>query len=129
MSTAEIENDSWKKFYRNGTAIIVFGLLAAVFILMLGWHGWLNYFDDNAEVWFQRSGSLMTVILLIVDYYVYRLMSDVGKSTMVPPFAMATKNKYRPYIKIFTFFAVFFTILATFVWGYGDILFLEVKHF
>jgi len=128
VSNQKVKNDSWKLMYRNGTIIIVFGFLASIFILGVGWNGFLNYFNDKPEVWFQRSGSLMTVILLFSDYYVYKLHSDVNELNMMPRFAIRTKDAYRKYVKIFPYFAVFLTILATFIWGYGDIVFLQVKH-
>ncbi len=126
MSNQEIENDSWKVMYRNGTIIIVVGFILSILILGTGWYGWFNYFKDKPEIWFQRSGSLMTVVLLVVDYYVYKLLSDVGESNTMPQFAMRTKDAYRKYVKIFPYFAVFLTVLATFIWGYGDLVFLEI---
>ncbi|MBW4966259.1 hypothetical protein KZZ04_07755 [Pseudoalteromonas sp. CR1] len=129
MSSQEVENDSWKVMYRNGTIIIVSGFIASIIILAAGWNGWLNYFNDKPKVWFQRSGSLMTVILLVADYYVYKLLSDIDESNMMPNFAMRTKDAYRKYVKLFPYFAVLLTVLATFIWGYGDIVFVEIGRF
>lgn len=114
--------------YRNGTIIIVSGFLLSILILGIGWVGWLNYFNDKSEVWFQRSDSLMTVTLIFADYYVYKLFNDVSKLDRMPKSALSNKDAYRKYVKIFPYFAVFLTILATFIWGCGDILFLGVKH-
>lgn len=128
MSIQEAENDSWRVMYRNGTIIIVTGFILSIYILTAGWNGWLNDFNDKPEIWFQRSGSLMTVVLLVADYYVYKLFNDVGESNMMPRFAMRTKDAYRKYVKIFPYFAIFLTVLATFIWGYGDIIFLEIQQ-
>ena len=127
MANHEIENDSWKVMYRNGTVFIVSGFILSFIILIAGWNGWANYFNDKPETWFQRSGSLMTMVLLFTDLYVYKLHSDVGKRNTIPQFAMRTKDAYRPYIKTFPYIAVFMTIMATFIWGYGDIVFCRIK--
>jgi hypothetical protein len=37
-----------------------------MFILFAGWHGWFNSFADKPETWFQRCGSLMTIVLLVL---------------------------------------------------------------
>jgi cytochrome c biogenesis protein CcdA len=127
VSNQEIENNSWKVMYRNGMIVIVLGFILSFLILGAGWFGWLNYFSDKPEIWFQRSGSLMTVVLLVSDYYVYKLLSDVGESNMIPQFAMRTKDAYRKYVKVLPYFAVSLTVLATFIWGYGDLVFLQVN--
>lgn len=113
--------------YRNDCVIILIGFIASILILFAGWHGWVNYFSDKPEIWFQRSGSLMTVVLLFTDYYVYKLSSDVGQMDMIPNHAVKTKDAYRPYIKKLPYIAIFLTVLATFIWGYGDLVYLRVK--
>jgi hypothetical protein len=121
-------NNSWANMYRNGLVIILFGFIVAIVLLLTGWYGWGNYFSDKPEIWFQRSGSMMTVVLLVSDYYVYKLSNDVGQMNMIPQHATKTKDAYRPYVKKLPYIAIFLTVLATFIWGYGDILYLIAKQ-
>lgn len=121
-------NNSWTNLYRNGVAIIISGFIAAIVLLLAGWYGWGNYFSDKPEMWFQRSGSMVTALLLVSDYYVYKLANDVGEMDMIPQHAVKTKDAYRPFVKILPYMAIFLTVLGTFVWGYGDILYSLAKQ-
>lgn len=102
----------------------ILGFSCSLCILLVGWNGWLNVFGDKPEAWFQRSGSMMLVTLLIADYYVYRLSTDVNDLNMIPSHAVKTKDAYRPYIKILHPIAIVFTLLATVICGYGDLIFV-----
>ncbi len=121
-------NNSWAIMYRNGFIIISLGFVISFFILLTGWYGWANCFSDKPEMWFQRSGSMMTVVLLVADYYVYKLSNDVGQMNMIPPHAVRTKDLYRPYVKKLPYIAIFLTVFATFIWGYGDLIYLRLKE-
>ncbi|EPA3404210.1 hypothetical protein ACQ2GG_003473, partial [Vibrio cholerae] len=123
-TVSNVENNSWKNFYRNSMLIAILGFICSSCILLVGWNGWLNIFDDKPEAWFQRSGSMMLVTLLIADYYVYKLSSDVNDLDMIPAHAVQTKDAYRPYIKILHPMAIILTLLATIICGYGDLIFV-----
>jgi hypothetical protein len=123
---SDIENNSWRVFYFKGTFIILVGFILSVFFLISGWNGWFNYYNDLPQLWFQRCGSIMTAILLLSDYYVFKLSDDVKTVNMVPSFALKTKDAYRPYIRVFQFVAVFLTVFTTVIWGYGDIVYKEI---
>ena len=123
---SNIENNSWRIFYFKGTFIILSGFVLSVFFFFSGWNSWFNYYNDLPQFWFQRSGSIMTAILLFSDYYVFKLSDDLKRVNMTPSFALKTKNTYRPYVRVFKYIAVFLTVLATLVWGYGDIAYKEI---
>ncbi|MFQ3191576.1 MAG: hypothetical protein ACI936_002717 [Paraglaciecola sp.] len=126
VNSQKDNNNAWSIMYRNGCVIIGLGFATSLLLMFAGWYGWANDFSDKPEVWFQRSGSLMTAVLLFSDYYVYKLSSDVGQINMIPPHAMNTKDTYRPYIRKLPYIAVFLTMVATFIWGYGDLIYLRV---
>ena len=119
-----VENDSWKKLYRNGMLFAILGFSCSIYFLFIGWNGWLNVFNDKPEIWFQRSGSIMLVSLLIADYYVYKLSSDVNDLDMIPGHAIRTKDAYRPYIKVLHPVAIILTLFATVICGYGELIFI-----
>ena len=121
----ENKNNPWSKFYFNRSLIIVVALIISIFILLSGWNGWLNYFDETNKNWFQRSGSLMTATLLIADNYLYSLVADLKRSNMVGMDAIRVKDKYRGLIQIIKIFFIVLTLFATLIWGYGDIIYVE----
>jgi hypothetical protein len=118
----------WKIKYMKACLIIFSFFSLSLLILFAGWSGWLNNFCDKPEICFQRSGSLMTVVLLVTDYYVYKLLGDVNVIDMTPPESWAVKDFYRPYVKILLYIALFLTMLATFIWGYGDLVYLYLRQ-
>lgn len=127
MPTKDIENRSWKNLYLRGTLIIISGLLLSVVIFFAGLLGWLNQYNDPPQLWFQRSGSMMTLVLLVADYYVIQLNNDLSKNVLIPEHAFKTKRKYWYLVKKLTYIAVIFTLLATFIWGYGDIVYCQIN--
>jgi hypothetical protein len=118
---------SWEINYRRGTFLAVSGFVVSIALMFCGWYGWLNYFLDKPEIWFQRSGSIMTAILFISDYNVYKLSADIVRMDMIPNSAIKVKDKYKPFIKPLQYLAVSLTIFSTFIWGYGDLMYLEFK--
>ncbi len=127
MAIEENENNSWRNFYLKGMISSIVYCFIAIFIMISAWFGWANYFDDKPHFWFQRSGSVGVGFLFLADYWIYKLSVDVSKKNMIPRFAMKTKDQYRPYIPFLQFTAISLTVLATFIWGYGDIVYCEIK--
>ncbi|KUJ71986.1 hypothetical protein AVO41_05930 [Thiomicrospira sp. WB1] len=129
LSKKTIESEPWRVMYRNGVLFVIGGFLAAVAFFVSGWTGFLNHFGEPPSSWFQRSGSLMTITMVFVDYHLYKLVNDVRQINQIPPSALQIKDRYHPLIRVLPYFAVLFTAVATFVWGYGDILFSEIRQF
>ena len=79
--------------------IAVSGFMLSFVFMFFGWNGCFNYFTDKPEIWFQRSGSLMALVLFISDYNVYKLSADIVRGNMMLKNAMKVKDQYRPFIK------------------------------
>ncbi len=125
--SSEGENNSWKLLYLKGTIIAVVAFLVSILFLISSWYGWFNLFGDEPKVWFQRSGSIMVVILLLAEYQVYKMVTDLRQGNMIPHSARRTQDKYRPYIPYLQYVAILATLLATIIWGYGDIVFSALQ--
>lgn len=123
----EAENNSWNIFYRKGMFFSIVGFVGAIFCFLMGWNGWFNYFSDKPEVWFQRSGSIMLVLLVIADYHVYKLNGDVDDLDMTPCHAVKAKDNYRAYVKKLPLIAIVLTLMATAICGYGDLIYSSLK--
>lgn len=125
---SEIDVNTWSDFYIKGFIYILLGFVVSLIILLNGWYSWLNYFNDKPEIWFQRSGSLMVICLIFSEYHIYNIASDISKPNVnISTYAIQTKILFKPYIKPIQFIAIFLAIISTFIWGYGDLLFLKFK--
>lgn len=62
----------------------------------------------------------MLLVLLLVDYNVYKMQDDLGTSESTPEYAFKTKTDFRLPVKLLTVVAVTLTIIATVVSGWGE---------
>jgi hypothetical protein len=86
-----------------------------------------NIYDyNNCNNWFQRSGSIVTVLSAIIEYRHLNIfkISHVHKSVLSGELSevllMTRFAKIRQYIGSSSLFTL---IVGTIIWGYGDIPF------
>jgi hypothetical protein len=72
--------------------------------------------------WFQRSGSVMTVLCLVLDLKVFALYGRLFPSGFVDKGFDEFKAKYLPIYKGLTILLLSLTAVGTVIWGYGDLL-------
>lgn len=73
-------------------------------------------------VWFQRSGSVMTVLCLVLDLKVFSIHGRLFPSGMVDKDFGKFKTKYLPVKNALTILLLILTAVGTVIWGYGDLL-------
>lgn len=78
--------------------------------------------EEPLGVWFQRSGSLMTVLCLVLDLKVFSIHGRLFPSGFVSVGFDEFKEKYLPIYKGLTILLLFLTAVGTVIWGYGDLL-------
>jgi hypothetical protein len=111
---------------RLGKVTILF-LISTILILMILALPVAAYFSvlkptiDASEIWFQRSGSLMIALCVILDLIITRVYSTLNLSMADKFFDIAKKNHITAR-HIYTFIAIILTIISSFIWGYGDLL-------
>jgi len=76
--------------------------------------------EETQPMWFQRSGSLVVVIAVWVEFKLFSLRGYFDKSAYSAPLELP-KSFHLVYKTISTT-AVFTAIVGTFIWGYGDLL-------
>lgn len=77
---------------------------------------------ESLGVWFQRSGSVMTVLCLVLELKVFSLYGRLFPSGFVDKGFNEFKAKYLPVYKGLTIILLFLTAVGTVIWGYGDLL-------
>ena len=98
-------------------------------ILLLGAFTWIIFsyfysFGTKPETWFARSGSIMVLLSVIVEYKLAVLQQNkinraIQKSSYIGMPARSKLSKEYNYISTVTHV---FVILGTLIWGYGDLL-------
>jgi len=73
-------------------------------------------------VWFQRSGSIMTVLCLVLDLKVFSIYGRLFPSGLVDKGFEEFKTKYLPVYNGLTILLLALTAVGTIIWGYGDLL-------
>ncbi|VVQ01464.1 hypothetical protein PS938_02520 [Pseudomonas fluorescens] len=119
-----LQNEALKSQYRRMASKYLYACYALLFIGVIAvLTSPLDFKPsfETPEVWFQRSGALMTVFALLAA-----LLKDMGTQTLHKPgyFGDALKLEVLAELEqrfewVF-WFAFLFTVLGTLVWGYGD---------
>jgi len=102
-------------------------LIVAVFAPISAWFGFANFYDDSS-VWFQRSGSIIVLCAVWVEFVLFNInhisnpISTSGKSWNDEKISNTFTVKYSKAIRFLKYFAALMAIVGTFIWGYGDIV-------
>jgi hypothetical protein len=94
----------------------------AMLIPYLAWNGFLQL-DNNLGVWFQRSGSLMVLFAIWVEFKLFKIGNYIypGKNLGDMEDAEKLNEKYSFLIQILKYTAAIPAILGIVIWGYGDL--------
>jgi hypothetical protein len=96
-------------------------ILIVITLPILAYQEVLKPTCDPGNIWFQRSGSFMTMICVLLDACALKINAILN-----PPFAEKffdiAKNGYATLHRIIVVFAILLTIGSTFIWGYGDLV-------
>ena len=101
--------------------ISVIAIIIAVTIPTFAHLGLLKPAQEPLHIWFQRSGSLMIIICVALD-----TTALVTHSTLNYSWCKFFNEKKKFHIivhRTLTVIAIILTVLATFIWGYGDLIF------
>ncbi len=75
---------------------------------------------EQADTWFQRSGSLTVLFAVWMEYNLMKINEDVNPSGRVVTQQVDLSNKYKDIYKITQFIVVSTAISGTVIWGYGN---------
>lgn len=76
--------------------------------------------DETQQSWFQRSGSIVVILSVWVEFKLFDIKSYFDKSAYSVPFELS--NSYHFAYKTISIITVFTAISGTVIWGYGDLL-------
>lgn len=102
-------------------------LLLSVAIPISAWHGIYKY-DTDVTIWFQRSGSLMVLFAVWLEYKLFKIssltnpISESGVTWQDLAHRDALNAKYDNKLKTYKYITALLAITGTVIWGYGDII-------
>ena len=111
-----------EKFKRERKAFMVFSFLSLL-PPMLAIAGICKPVMDTPAEWFQRSGSAMVIFAVFAELFAFRMFDVFKPSGMVENNYKEAAKQYKWQVKYFNAAAICLTIVATLIWGYGDIPF------
>jgi hypothetical protein len=112
----EFTEESIKKILIQSGLWLFLSVAVAIFAALLP----LYPSSETQGEWFQRSGSIVVLIAVWVEFKLLPLSGFFDKNSYSAPFDLPSSfNTSHKYISILTIFIV---ISGTFIWGYGDLL-------
>ena len=102
-------------------------LFLSLAVPISAWHGVFQY-DTDVTIWFQRSGSLMVLFAVWLEYKLFKIsaianpISGNGVTWQDMAHRDALNEKYGSILKIYKYITAVLAIIGTVIWGYGDII-------
>ena len=78
--------------------------------------------NESISTWFQRSGSIMVICSLWVEYKLFGINGDVFPSGLCSGQEVRLAEQYKLRVQIVKYMAVVGALSGTVIWGYGDLL-------
>lgn len=88
---------------------------------IIGCFGIFKPEEENISVWFQRSGSLIVMLAVIVEFNLLSIHTYLNSARIHFNEYEDLKKKYGVKHNIFSVFTVIIAIAGTVIWGYGDL--------
>ena len=77
---------------------------------------------ETTGSWFQRSGSLIVIIAVWIEFKLLSINGDVNPTGITDPI-QSLIMKFSPWYKLSSYLAAVLAITGTLIWGYGDLLY------
>jgi NADH:ubiquinone oxidoreductase subunit 6 (subunit J) len=93
----------------------------------------LTYFSvfipsiDKPEIWFQRSGSVSVLLVIIAEYILGFIGIHVNAVGLIVKEQEEIIKKYKKIHTIAKYIGLVLAVIGTFIWGYGDLAWCELN--
>ncbi|MCG7568533.1 hypothetical protein MHM89_01205 [Pseudoalteromonas sp. CNC9-20] len=117
-----IKTDYYDKKIRKSLGLILLMFIASLVVLTGAYCGLIKPDTEPTSIWFQRAGSLVTLMAIACDLFLYRSpqgFADLGEINSL-------KNN-GSLIILSRVIVVIMPVIGTLVWGYGDLIYLGIN--
>ncbi len=98
-------------------------LILIILIPLLAANSCMKPVNEDASTWFQRSGSLMIVFAIWIEFKLFKVADDIFLNGIVTDQQSELAEKYRCKFEIMKYLAVIGALFGSVIWGYGDIIY------
>jgi uncharacterized protein YjeT (DUF2065 family) len=109
------------KCYRDFTVSSAL-ILIAVIIPVLAFSGILKPENEQAGIWFQRSGSITVLLSLTAEYIISRLHGIIRPAGFTSDETEMIRVKLESPLMVLRYIGGAVAVVGTIIWGYGDLL-------
>ncbi|PKG37052.1 hypothetical protein [Psychromonas sp. Urea-02u-13] len=116
-----LDNDVKKVwgYFAKWLFVILFSLISIGYLIFL------NPYNENFGTWFQRSGSLISVVSILVEVFfiikLNKLVSVTHPAHLINEIYLFRRFKFILNLSVIV--TVLLLVLGTIIWGYGDLFF------
>ena len=115
----KVKNSLWLVLF-----LILLALLVPIFAVMIPYRPGA----ENLASWFQRSGSVMTIISITIDVKLFSIYQWFHSSNSLSKKLEDFKERYYRNYKYMSLMALLLTVSGTLIWGYGDLIFIFMRN-
>lgn len=108
-------------YVKRSGMLVSFWFLLAVLALVLGFFGILRPDSQTVPMWFQRSGSVATVLLILAERRLSILIDKLNPRGIGDLAVIELWNKYSSDLIFYRDRITVFIMLSTIIWGFGDL--------
>lgn len=92
----------------------------AIVVAIAAYNSILIPCEEKPEIWFQRSGSIVVLLAVWIEYKLIKINGDVNPSGASYSQLQELNTKYGTAHKVASYLVAVLAISGTFIWGYGD---------
>jgi hypothetical protein len=101
----------------------------AILIVCINTIDFLRPFEESIGSWFERSGALIGVCGLLVEFRLKTIDNIIGCASMTfTPDVYKTFGKYEEYKSYMHTVALIYAILGAIIWSYGAPVLIGLNH-
>jgi hypothetical protein len=76
--------------------------------------------------WFQRSGAITVVFAIFAELKASKMIDILDGGDFAGPTWQTANQLYCRKVQIYFYFSVLLIVLGTVVWGYGDLIYMNI---
>jgi len=78
--------------------------------------------EENPDIWFQRSGSIVVVFAVWIEYKLFGINGYINPTGSITSWDAINNENYGTIHKVASGLATILAVSGTVIWGYGDLL-------
>lgn len=113
-------NKRVQRYLAYSLALVVISIVCPFFALT----GWLMPAADKPEIWFQRSGAVTTIFALFSGAGTAAVLGALIPRGLTDLKLEVARLRFGVKFQVVERVAFWATVVGTFIWGYGDLVYL-----